>query len=334
MVVMFFGLLCVNICQKLMVFYSAEFCESVGFDGEDDLLQCRSALWLSLSFCSSVAKSVCWIAVLVVSASCQLWDSGMSKKEEDYITTRIRIMETKIDDGEVTAAQYELEPLLRSYPDNDKLLTLSGFIHISLRNYSRAIEEMKKAYALNPSPSAALNMSASYIAAQQFDKALEVIDRGIEMHEDQPYAYLGRLHHNRGYVFELTKRYQQAIESYKQALYHSPSFMLTLSRIAATYDRVNNKPAAIDAYKRWSYVCSSCFIPLEKLALYYIASPDPGDHDVARKMVASYLKNKQVLEKDKAKAENLWRHISSRRKPSPLHLSNKPLSNKPLSNKP
>ena len=231
-----------------------------------------------------------------------------SKMEKDFVNTRIKIVKSKIDNGDLMGAQYDLEPLLLKFPDHSELLTLSGFVDITLGNHKRALDTMLKAHDLEETPGSYLNLSSAYIASGDFPRALRAIEEGITLGEEEKYPNLGRFYHNRGYIEEMTGKHQKAIKSYEQALYYLPGYLQTLHRLSHLLDVMGHKQKAIPYYRRYSYFCKTCFQPMERLTLYYLSL---GDKQVAEKLVKNYLKNPAIAEEDKFKAESLEQKILS-----------------------
>ena len=261
-----------------------------------------------------------WQIVLVVFfagwlGGCQLLQK--KKMEAEFLTTRIMIVQSKIDGGDIMGAQYDMVSLRQKYPDNHDILTLSGFVDITLGNHQRAVENMLKAHKLNSSALSLLNLSAAYIAAQNYNAALRAVNDGIQLGQQENYVDLGRLYHNRGYIFELKQQNHLAIKNYKEALYHLPGYLQTLARLTQLFEALGRHSDAIPYYQRYIYFCRSCFEPVEKLALYYIKL---GDSEVAEKLVAHYLKNPELSEKFKQQAKQLHHHAvqSSSLRKSPV----------------
>lgn len=237
-----------------------------------------------------------------MSSSCQLLDFKNRKMQRELVETRVKIIQSKLNDGQVIAAQFELEPLLRKFPENTDLLTLSGFVDIALGNGKRALASLKKVYEMQQDAGSALNLSSAYISARLYPPALKAVQRGMQHHEEKPYPYFGRLWHNRGYIYEHMGRYQQALKDYEQALYHTPGYIPTLKQIAALHEKMGHGGAALRYYRRYAYACQTCFFPMSKLVQHLRLA---GDYEIAHKVVENYLKNSYITPADKNKAQSL-----------------------------
>lgn len=261
-------------------------------------------LWMMRNTLSYGRLILCCV---IVGVGCEHF--GLSYKKEmveDLIDTRVRIIQSKLDQGQVMLAQYELDPLLKQYPEHPKLLTLSGFIFISLGNHQRAVDVMHQVHMQQPRPASALNYSAALIASKRYSEAHKVVQQGIALSKKYPYRNLGRLYHNQGYLYELKQRNVQAIDQYEKAIYHLPGYLPSLIKLAELYEREQNLSMAKMYYQRWFYVCRTCFRPLRALVQYYMYS---RDWDVAQKMLQHYLRNQQVTAEDQQRAQRLWSRL-------------------------
>lgn len=274
-----------------------------------------------------ISRYIIYSAIFLVcytSFGCQYFRK--SKMKEEFIATRINIIKSKIDDGDLMGAQFDLSPLLNQFPDNPDILTLSGFVDITLGNHKRALDSMLKAHELKPSSGSLLNLSSVYIAQKNYSQAMQTIDQGLQLGRKENYVNIGRFYHNRGYIYELKGQKDLAIQSYKEALYHLPGYLQTLRRLTGIYESRGQIAQAVPYYQRLSYFCRTCFLPMEKLALHYMRV---GDRKVAEKMVSSYLKNPQVSGEDKTKARRLQNHILRASKPPKAVSQRGSMNNRP-----
>ena len=253
-------------------------------------------------------NAVRWVStfmVLATVAGCQMLDFKSRNMERELVDTRVKIIQSKLDEGQFMSAQFELEPLLRKFPDELPLITLSGFIDMALGNNKRAISSLKRVYEEEKDAGSALNLSSAYIAARLYPAALKMVEQGMEHHKDENYNHIGRLWHNRGYIYERMGRRDLALKNYRQALYHAPGYIPTLKQIAALYEKMGQAQAALMYYRRYAYACQACFFPMSKLVYHLKAS---GDKEVARRVVENYLKNSYISVENKQKARQLLSH--------------------------
>lgn len=260
--------------------------------------------WISPRIAIGTSRALLPLLIILNASGCALLHK--QKMEKEFIATRVAIVKSKIDDGDIVGAQYDIVPLRQRFPDNTDILTLSGFVDITLGNHQRAIATMLRVHHLNPSASSLLNLSSAYIAAQDYRAALTVINDGIKQGQDEGYVDLGRLYHNRGYVFELQQQPDRAIQDYQQSLYHTPGYLQSLHRLTMLYHATERHREAVPYYQRYIYFCPHCFKPVEQLALYYLKM---GDVAVAEQLVRHYLRNDDIAPQDKRRAEQLHRYV-------------------------
>ena len=240
----------------------------------------------------------------------------MTKAELDkkFIETKIKIIQSKLDKGKVYEAQFEVEPLYNKFPANPKVLTIRGFTDLALQNNQRAIESLIRAHKLEKTAKSALNLSSAYIAAKNFSAALKLIDHGIEIAKKDGYSNLVRLYHNKGLVFERTGDINKAIDHYKQALYHSPGYVLTIKRLAKVYELTNQKKQAEMAYKRFHYACNACYLPVQKLATFAVKRNNLAR---AEYLLKSFLDLDSTRPEDRMHAGGFLKKISTMRASNP-----------------
>ena len=241
----------------------------------------------SLSKISLKAHLTCLVMIMLLSLGCETI-THTTEMEKDLIETRLKIIQSKLDQQEFSQAQASIEPLLRKYPDNPSVMTMAGLIDMTLNNYDRAIDMMKKSHRLLSSPGSALNLSSAYIQTKQYDLAVKYLHQGIQLNKKKPYPHIARLYHNLGYIYELQHDYPQALAHYKKALYNSPSFTITLMLYSQLLKKTGNISESIKISKRYITACKTCFEPVNYLAQFYLKN---GDIDVAKSLVKQFVKN-------------------------------------------
>lgn len=234
-------------------------------------------------------------------SSCQsTQDLKEKEKTAQLLETKLKIAQTKLDQGRAIEAQYELEPLIRRYPNNPAILNLMGLSDIALKNHDRAISSLKKAFELERSAQNALNLSSAYIASKNYELALKTIDQGIEIGQKTNYKKLMRLYHNKAFTFERKNQPKKAEEYYKKALYHSPGFILTLQNLGAIYESQGRHDEAKNNYLRFTYACNACYLPVKKLVGYHIKGREFAD---ATRLLKTFMDNANTRSVDRQNAK-------------------------------
>lgn len=262
----------------------------------------------TLSICFSAAnpffRAITLISILALPLiSCQSTNNGPDKETtENLIETRIKIIQAKLDSGKPLEAQFEAEPLLKKFPKNAKILTVMGFSDLALKNNGRAIIHLKKAFEIQQTAAAALNLSSAYIAAKNYSKALSAVDKGIQLGENTNYPNMVRLHHNKGFIYAQKGQLTPAITEYKQALYYSPGYILTIKNLAEIYSKQGKSEEAKLLYQRYSYACSACYEPIEKLVMYNLKEKK---FLTAKSLLTTFKTNSNTRKKDRIAAQRL-----------------------------
>lgn len=239
--------------------------------------------------------------------ACQSTNSGNSAEvEEKLIETKIKIIQSKLDSGKAMQALFEAEPLYKKFPNNPKVLTIIAFTDLALKNNMRAVINLKKVYQSEKTASSALNLSSAYIASKNYDKALAVIDEGIKLGTAIKYKNISRLYHNKGHIYELKGQEELAISEYKQALYHSPGYILTIKNLANLLEKQSKHAEALMMYRRYSYACAACYEPISKIVSHDIKIKNYAE---AKSLLKNFLENRYADSKDKRHAHKLLKRV-------------------------
>ena len=221
--------------------------------------------------------------------SCQSINQ-MSVMEEELIETRLKIIQSKIDQGNFIQAQSDILPLIRNFKNHPDILTMSGIIDITLGNNKRAINMMLQAHNIINSAASAMNVSSSYINNNNYNLALKYIKISFDLHQKEPYENIGRVYHNQAYIYEKQKKYNLALHNYQKALYHIPGYVPSLTQYSRLLKKTGDYDKAIKASKQLINSCPICFEPVNDLTNYYLRR---GDIDVALKILEEFIKNHQ-----------------------------------------
>jgi hypothetical protein len=94
-----------------------------------------------------------------------------------------------------------------------------GAVYIHKKQYDRAISEYSQSIAIKPTASAYNNMALAHVRQGQFDRALQLLGKAIEV--DPRYA---RAYANRGDIYLQQGNRNRAMAEYRQALSIDPSY--------------------------------------------------------------------------------------------------------------
>jgi adenylate cyclase len=105
-------------------------------------------------------------------------------------------------------------------------------LYTQKREYDKSITEGKRAVALNPNSATAI---AFYAVSLQFacrpEEAIPYFQKAIRLNPHGPIFY----YRNLGYVFWMTRHYEEAISAFRKVIQRSPDHITVHMGLAATY---------------------------------------------------------------------------------------------------
>lgn len=155
-----------------------------------------------------------------------------------------------------------------------------GVSYLNENNVQPAFIEFRKAYELNPEDKEVLNaIGIIYLLKfEDFPKAIEFFQKAVSVDPD-----FAEAHNNLGFAYEKSKKFNEAIESYKKALsnliYKSPE--KAYYNLAKVYYRLGKYDEAINAYKEALKRMTDFYPSYYGLALCYNAKGRYGDASLA-----------------------------------------------------
>ncbi len=113
------------------------------------------------------------------------------------------------------------------------------------QQFDKAIENYKRALNYdNKFLPVYLEMALSYVALKQYDSALVVYQKVVELFPDRPEGYQGL-----GYIYGYTKNdYEKSIENYKKALQLDPNNETIMKLLLGIYEKTKNYQDAESLY--------------------------------------------------------------------------------------
>jgi len=183
----------------------------------------------SLEYDSTLAMSYYHLSMLIRSDyinQALSYIDNVGRKEKYYILSRKANL-----DGDRDAAISILEEMLRIYPDEKMAHFRLGNLAFFNRQYEKAVTSFKRTLDIDPMYSTAYNMLAySYQRLEDFDRALEYINKYIELEPGEPNPY-----DSRGDIYFKQGKYDLAIESYRTALRKKPDFYTSLINMGCIF---------------------------------------------------------------------------------------------------
>jgi len=155
-----------------------------------------------------------------------------------------------------------------------------GVSYLNENNVQPAFIEFRKAYDLNPEDKEVLNaIGIIYLLKfEDFPKAIDFFQKAVNIDPD-----FAEAHNNLGFAYEKSKKFNEAIESYKKALsnliYRSPE--KAYYNLAKVYYRLGKYDEAINAHKEALKRMMDFYPSYYGLALCYNAKGRYGDASLA-----------------------------------------------------
>ncbi len=122
-----------------------------------------------------------------------------------------------------------------------------GAAYISLKQYTRAIEDFDRAIRLEPGDAVAYNNRGfAYINLKQSARAIEEFDQAIRLDPGYAFAY-----NNRGAAYSFLTQYARAIEDYDQAVRLDPGYASAYASRAFAHRSLGQKDEADQDFGRY-----------------------------------------------------------------------------------
>jgi adenylate cyclase len=116
-----------------------------------------------------------------------------------------------------------------------------GWFYCCKREYDKAIAEVERAVALNPSGANHYAWYASILTyAGRPEEAIPLFKKAIRLNPFGPAFYFV----NFGHAYRLTGRFEEAVSAYKKALQLSPDSIFAHVNLAATYSLMGRETEA------------------------------------------------------------------------------------------
>ena len=154
--------------------------------------------------------------------------------------------------GELELAQREYEKALGKNPDLVKALINLGNVHYQKGDYLLAEEKYHRALKLNPQNGDLYNNLAwAHLSQERFDQAHQAAAQALTLNVPHQHIY----HDTQGVIYHHQGRYQEAVQSFKEAIRVSPEgsskfLSEAYSNLAESYRAVGLEKEAKEAEDR------------------------------------------------------------------------------------
>lgn len=155
-----------------------------------------------------------------------------------------------------------------------------GVSYYGENNIQKAFVEFRKAFELNPEDKDVLNMTGIIylLHYEDFPKAIDFFQKAVSVDPD-----FSEAHNNLGFAYEKSRKFNEAITSYKKALsnllYMTPE--KAYNSLGRVYYRLGKYDEAINEYKEALKRMPELYISYYGLALCYNEKGRYGDASLA-----------------------------------------------------
>lgn len=155
-----------------------------------------------------------------------------------------------------------------------------GVSYYGENNIQKAFVEFRKAFELNPKDKDVLNITGIIylLHYEDFPKAIDFFQKAVSVDSD-----FSEAHNNLGFAYEKSRKFNEAITSYKKALsnllYTTPE--KAYNSLGRVYYRLGKYDEAIDAYKNSLKRMPEFYFSYYGLALCYNEKGRYGDASLA-----------------------------------------------------
>ena len=159
---------------------------------------------------------------------------------------RQRLAAVYFKNGQVERAITEYELLKGEYPDDISSLVLLGHLYIAVGKYEAAVDTFNTAILIHPDNFNGTEADIEqFIAARQFEDAMELIDDILAKQPDRADLYL-----KRGDILGMLGSTTEAVGQYEEALHVCPDCLEATIKLGTQYSQLDRKEEAARLFNR------------------------------------------------------------------------------------
>lgn len=179
------------------------------------------------------------------------------QKMEDSADFHYKIASGYYHNHQVALALKELTFALEKDPNHVDGHYLMGVIYMGRRNYNKSAHHFKECIKLRPKFFEAQNsLGAVYLAQERWDDAIALFEQLLE---EPLYTSPELAHNNMGWALYNQRKYSNALEHFKMAVFLRPEFCLGYNNVGLALDAMNNPPEAARYYRKAIDACPTNF---------------------------------------------------------------------------
>jgi len=148
--------------------------------------------------------------------------------------------------GQLELAREVYKTIKESDASYAESLHLIGVINLQQKEYSVAVEFIKRSIAIQPkNPQALNNLASTYVSLENYDLALEIYQNAIDLNPNFTDALF-----NKANLLKKLNKTDEALNFYNQALHINPTYTEVLINKGNLLKEINKPNEALECYKR------------------------------------------------------------------------------------
>jgi len=177
-----------------------------------------------------------------------------------------------LNNGDLNKAFVEFQEALKANPEDKETLNYLGYISYRYGKNKEAESYYKKALAIDPNYSEAVNnLGVTYAALGQWDEAIDQFNTALK---DPTYRTPERAYSNLGFVHYMKEEYREAEKALMEALVRNPVSARALYVLGLVYIKLGDDDLAIDSFMKAIGIVPDYVDAHWELANVYLRSAD------------------------------------------------------------
>ena len=171
----------------------------------------------------------------------------------DKATFHYQLAKNYFYDHNIVMATREAHAVLAIDPDHAEANHLLGFIHFGRKQYTEAITHFRKAIAAKDKYYQAIgNLGAVFLAQKRWEEAAVQFEI---LTGEQLYPSPSLAHVNLAWALQGLKRYPEALDHYRMALFLNPKLCLGHNNLGLLYESMGEETLALESFERAGKLC-------------------------------------------------------------------------------
>ena len=221
---------------------------------------------------ASLALMAAGVALALLLNGCASGDA--EKRLTEQADFHYKLANNFFYDHNTVMAIRECYAALEIDPNHADAHHLLGFLYFGRKQYADAISHFQKAIeAREDFYEAVTNLGAVYLAQKRWEEAIEQFEKLTRM---QLYPTPSVAHVNLGWALYNLRRYSEALEHYKLALFLNPQLCLGHNNLGLLYEAMGDETLAVECFERAAKACPRYAEPLFHMGRLLAAAGQMG----------------------------------------------------------